>query len=191
MRLPQIGEPMQRVEDARMVRGRGIYADDGRVPSAARAVVVRSPVAHARIVSVDGAAARAAPGVLAVLTGEDWLRDGLGPIPCVSIPATVMDGKWFRTPFPALQRDRVLCVGHAVALVVAETHQEALDAAELVRLTTTSFLPLPPWRRRLRLVRRRSGLNGPTISASCMSLAIVRAPRRHSRRQATLPTRAS
>ena len=132
MRLPQIGEPMQRVEDARMVRGRGIYADDGRVPSAARAVVVRSPVAHARIVSVDGAAARAAPGVLAVLTGEDWLRDGLGPIPCVSIPATVMDGKWFRTPFPALQRDRVLCVGHAVALVVAETHQEALDAAELV-----------------------------------------------------------
>ena len=125
---------MLRVEDARMVTGRGAFADDRSIGDAARAVVVRSPVAHASIRSIDTTAARAAIGVIGVLTGEDWARDGLGPIPCVSIPPTVMGGKWFRTPFPALQRDRVLCVGHAVALVVAETRAQALDAAELVAI---------------------------------------------------------
>lgn len=128
----RVGEPMQRLEDGRMLRGRASYADDRPFPGAVRAVVVRSPVAHGRIRSLDVSSARQAPGVLAVLTGEDWEGDGLGPIPCVSIPATVMGGKWFRTPFPALQRDRVLCVGHAVALVVAETQAQALDAAELI-----------------------------------------------------------
>lgn len=115
-----------------MLCGRASYADNRWFPGAVRAVVVRSPLAHARIRSLDVSAARQAPGVLAVLTGEDWEGDGLGPIPCVSIPPTVMAGNWFRTPFPALQRDRVLCVGHAIALVVAETQAQALDAAELV-----------------------------------------------------------
>jgi carbon-monoxide dehydrogenase large subunit len=126
-----------------MVRGLGLYADDRIVPHAARAVVVRAPVAHARITSIGVDQARAANGVLCVLTGEDWERDGLGPIPCVSIPPTVMGGKWFRTPFPALQRERVLCVGHAVALVVAETRNQALDAAERVVVEYES-LPSAP-----------------------------------------------
>ncbi len=130
--MVRLGEPMPRVEDARLLRGRGVYADDRRIPGCLFAVMVRSPVAHARIVSLDPGIARAAPGVVAVLTGEDWERDGLGPVPCVSIPPSVMGGKWFRTPFPAIQRDRVLCVGHAVAMVVAESRQQALDAAELV-----------------------------------------------------------
>jgi carbon-monoxide dehydrogenase large subunit len=137
---PRIGEPVRRVEDVRMVCGRGTFADDRKLPEMARAVVVRSPVAHARVASIETGAARSAPGVVAVLTGEDWERDGLGPIPCVSIPPTVMGGKWFRTPFPALQRDRVLCVGHAVALVVADTLGEALDAAEQV---VVEYDPLP------------------------------------------------
>lgn len=140
---PRIGDPMRRVEDARMVSGRGRYADARRVPGAARAVLVRAPVAHARIVSIDAAEARRAPGVLAVLTGEDWERDGHGAIPCVSIPPAVMGGKWFRTPFPPLQRDRVLCVGHAVALVVAETLAQALDAAESVEVEYEA-LPAAP-----------------------------------------------
>lgn len=136
----RLGEPMRRIEDARMVCGRGRYADNHRIPGAAHAVLVRSPVAHAHIRALDASAARAAPGVLAVLTGEDWERDGLGSVPCVSIPPTVMNGQAFRPPFPALQRDRVLCVGHAVALVVAESRAAALDAAELVEV---DYEPLP------------------------------------------------
>ena len=115
-----------------MLKGRAQYADDLHVPFAARAVLVRSPVAHASVTSIEVNAATAMPGVLAVLTGQEWERDGWGPIPCVSIPPAVMGGKWFRTPFPALQGDRVLCIGHAVALVVAETLEQAMDAAERV-----------------------------------------------------------
>ena len=127
-----IGRPVRRTEDPRMLTGTGRYADDADSPRAARAVFVRSPHASAAIRSIDAAAARAAPGVLAVLTGEDFAADGLGDIPCVSIPPTVTGGKAFRTPFPALARDRVRCVGQEVAVVVAETRTQALDAAELV-----------------------------------------------------------
>ena len=127
-----IGRPVRRTEDLRMLAGNGRYADDWDVPGAARAAFVRSPHASARIRSIDVAAALAAPGVIAVLTGADLAADALGDIPCVSIPPSVMGGKWFRTPFPALAHDRVLCVGREVAIVVAETRAQALDAAELV-----------------------------------------------------------
>ncbi len=127
-----IGQPVRRTEDLRMVTGAGRYADDWDVPGAARAVFVRSPHAHAALCSIDATAALAAPGVLGVFTAADLANDGLGGIPCVSIPPSVMDGKWFRTPFPALANDRVRCVGQEVALVVAETRAQALDAAELV-----------------------------------------------------------
>ncbi len=129
---PRLGASMARVEDDRMLAGYGRYADDLQIPGAARAVLVRSAVSHALIRKIDIEAARASPGVLAVFTGDDWAREGLGDIPCVSIPAHVMGGKWFRTPFPPLQSEKVLCVGHAIAVVVAETLSQALDAAELV-----------------------------------------------------------
>src|SRR5262245_33115979 len=89
-----IGRPVRRTEDLRMLAGNGRYADDWDVPGAARAVFVRSPHANARIRLVEVAAARAAPGVVAVLTGGDLAADALGDIPCVSIPPTVMGGKW-------------------------------------------------------------------------------------------------
>src|SRR5262245_10266436 len=127
-----IGRPVRRTEDLRMLAGNGRYADDWDVPGAARAVFVRSPHANARIGSVDVAAALASPGVIAVFTGADLAADALGEIPCVSIPPAVMGGKWFRTPFPALARDGVQCVGREVAIVIAETRAQALDAAELV-----------------------------------------------------------
>ena len=127
-----IGRPVRRTEDLRMLAGNGRYADDWDVPGAARAVFVRSPHANARIRSVDVAAALAAPGVVAVLTGADLAADALGDIPCVSIPPAVMGGKWFRTPFPAFARDSVQCVGREVAIVIAETRAQALDAAEFV-----------------------------------------------------------
>ncbi len=129
-----IGRPVRRIEDLRMLAGTGRYADDWDVPGAARAVFVRSPHAAARIRSIDLAAALASPGVVAVLTGADLAADALGDIPCVSIPPSVMGGRWFRTPFPALARDRVRCVGQEVAIVIAETRAQALDAAELVAI---------------------------------------------------------
>ncbi|MFM9881431.1 MAG: hypothetical protein ACKVQT_00265, partial [Burkholderiales bacterium] len=88
-----------RVEDARMLTGNGRYVDDWEIPGAAHMVVVRSPHAAARIVRIDPSAASALPGVLAVFTGADLAADGMGDIPCVSIPPTVMGGKWFRTSF--------------------------------------------------------------------------------------------
>src|ERR1700733_2196029 len=76
-----IGQPVRRKEDARLLTGKGRYGDDLTLPGSAHAVFVRSPHAHARIVSIGKAAALAAPGALAVLTGADYLADALRPIP--------------------------------------------------------------------------------------------------------------
>lgn len=124
-----IGQPVRRVEDQRLVVGRGRYTDDINLPGQAYGVVVRSPHAHARIRSIDVSRARAAPGVLAVLTAEDL---GEASIPCF-IPITNRDGSRAPMPrHPVLCRDRVRYVGDKVAFVVAETKAQARDAAELV-----------------------------------------------------------
>ena len=123
-----------RLEDGRMLSGRGEYVDNFTPASAIRAYVVRSTVAHARILSIDLDQARSAPGVLAVFAGSDCECDGLGHIPCVSIPPSVMGGRWFRTPFPLLAVDRVVSVGQGIAIVLAESLAQAMDAAELVQI---------------------------------------------------------
>src|ERR1700739_3276669 len=76
-----IGQPVRRKEDCRLLTGSGSFADDIHPPQLAHAVIVRSPHAHAQIASINTEAALGAPGVLAVLTGLDYLEDGLGPIP--------------------------------------------------------------------------------------------------------------
>ena len=76
-----IGQAVKRKEDLRFLTGQGSYGDDLRLPGLAHAVLVRSPHAHARIVAIDKSAALRAPGVLAVLTGADYIADGLSPIP--------------------------------------------------------------------------------------------------------------
>src|SRR5471030_1555121 len=73
-----IGQPVSRFEDPRLVRGGGRYVDDITLPGMAFGHVLRSPHAHAKIRSIDVAAAKAAPGVLAVLTGADWRASGWG-----------------------------------------------------------------------------------------------------------------
>ena len=135
-----VGQPVHRVEDRRFITGRGNYVDDINQSRQAYAFMLRSPHAHARIRSIDAAAARATPGVLAVFTGEELARDGIGPIPCLSA-GTNRDGSpavW--PPHPALTRDRVRHVGDTVAIVVAETAVAARDAAELV---SVDYEPLP------------------------------------------------
>jgi aerobic carbon-monoxide dehydrogenase large subunit len=129
-----IGQPVRRVEDQRFLTGHGSYVDDLNLPRQAYAYMLRAPHAHARIRGIDTAAADAVPGVLAVLTGEDLARDGLGPIPCLSV-LTNRDGSTAALPpRSAIARDRVRHVGDTVALVVADSVAAARDAAERVAI---------------------------------------------------------
>ena len=130
-----------RVEDDALVRGAGHFTDDPRLPNQAYAAFVRSPHAHARIVSVDAGAARAAKGVLAVLTAEDMKEAGVGS--CARHPPLEgRGGKKMVMPFrPTLAGEKVLYAGEAVAMVVAETAALAVDAADLVQV---EYEELPP-----------------------------------------------
>jgi carbon-monoxide dehydrogenase large subunit len=135
-----IGQSVRRVEDPRLLRGFGRYSDDVSLPHQAYAVVVRSPHAHAVIRSIDTSSARQASGVLAVLTGADLAADGLGNLPTDKTRKRRDGSAAFATPRPALVRDRARHVGDPVALVVAATIEQAVDAAELVAV---DYEPLP------------------------------------------------
>src|ERR1700739_2651175 len=129
-----IGQGVPRFEDPRLVKGEGRYVGDMAFPGMAFGHVLRSPHAHARIRSIDVAAAKAAPGVLAVLTGADWQASGFGDLP---VPGGLKrrDGSpMYRPPFPALVKDRVRWAGDYVACVVAESYHQAMDAAELIEI---------------------------------------------------------
>jgi aerobic carbon-monoxide dehydrogenase large subunit len=135
-----IGKPVVRKEDARLTTGQGRFSDDFSLDGQAHAVMVRSPHPHARMRGVDAARARAMPGVLGVFTGADCLADRLGAIPHDPLPKTRYDmkltaaggGTIFIGPHLLLPADKARHVGEAVAMVVAETLPQALDAAEAV-----------------------------------------------------------
>jgi len=139
-----IGQSVRRKEDDRLLRGAGCYADDWNLPRQVYACMVRSPHAHARIVSIN----KNVPGAIAVLTGEDRSRDGIQPIP--HRPVTVnphevalknRDGSAFVIPpYVVLPTDKVRFVGEAVAVVIAESATAARDAAEAVEV---DYEPLP------------------------------------------------
>jgi carbon-monoxide dehydrogenase large subunit len=129
-----IGQPIRRFEDQRLITGTGRYTDDISIAGQAHTYVLRSPAAHARIRRVDPAAARAMPGVLIVLTGEDVTADGLGDLPCI-FPLQNRDGSARHdTPRPILATDKARYAGQPIALVVAETLNNARDAAEAIEL---------------------------------------------------------
>ena len=138
----RIGEPLRRKEDLRLITGAGCFSDDVNLPQQVFASMLRSPHAHARIVSIDVRAALASPGVHAVLTGRDWLADGLKPLPHqpysfhpAEIPLVNKDGSpIFTPPHYPLTHDKARYVGEAVAMVVAATVAAAKDAAELVEV---------------------------------------------------------
>ena len=137
-----VGKPLPRNEDQRLITGRGRFSDDFSVPGQAYAVMVRSPHPHARILSIDATRAKAMPGVLGVYTGADCVADGLQPIPHDPVPRTKFDmklhgpggGEIFTGPHMLLPADKVRHVGEAVAMVVADTLAQALDAAEAVEV---------------------------------------------------------
>lgn len=129
-----IGQAVTRFEDPRLLRGEGRFLDDVNLRGQVHAVIVRSMHAHARVRSVDTSAATRAPGVLAVFTGADVARDGLGTTR-MTLRRKRPDGSpMFAPPHPGLVQDRVRYVGDPVALLVAETPAQAKDAAELVRV---------------------------------------------------------
>jgi carbon-monoxide dehydrogenase large subunit len=137
-----IGQPLRRKEDLRLLTGKGRFTDDFSMVGQVRAVMVRSPHPHARILSITADAARAMPGVLGVFTGQDCLTDGLKPIPHEPVPKTKYDMKLtgpggsqiFIGPHMLLAADKARHVGEAVAMVVAETEEQALDAAEALQI---------------------------------------------------------
>ena len=107
-----VGQPVRRSEDQTLITGKGRYTDDITLPNMAQAYVLRARVAHANMRKIDTSAAKAMPGVLLVLTGEDVKADGLGDVPCHA-PLNNRDGSpRHDTPRPAL------AVGKAANVVV-------------------------------------------------------------------------
>ncbi len=135
-----LGQPVPRFEDPRLLRGGGRYVDDMVLPRMALGHVLRSPYAHARIRAIDTSAAKAAPGVLAVLTGADWAASGWGDLPAAGGMKRPGGLPNYKPRFPALVSDAVRWVGDYVVFVVAETRNQAMDAAELIEI---EYEPLP------------------------------------------------
>ncbi len=129
-----IGQSVTRFEDLRLLRGGGLYVDDIVLGRMTYGHVVRSPHAHAKILSIDTSLAKAAPGVLCVLTGEDWKASGWDDLPTPATHKRRDGSPNYRPRYPALVDDVVRFVGDYVAFVVAETKSQAMDAADLVNV---------------------------------------------------------
>ena len=136
-----IGAPVRRIEDGRFLVGQGHYADDVKLSNMAYAHVVRSPQAHARIAGIDKTAALSAPGVLTVLTAEDLAKADIGGLACHAFPLLPEGSRYHRPLQPILATGKVRHVGECVALIVAETLDQAKDAGELL---VVDYEPLQP-----------------------------------------------
>jgi len=132
-KLPHIGESVRRKEDVRFLTGAGQYTDDIELPNQRHAAFVRSPYAHAAIRSIDTSRAAAMPGVARVFTGKD-IEGKMGGLPCGWL-ITSTDGQPMKEPpHPILAQGKVRYVGDHVALVVADTLEQARNAAEAVEV---------------------------------------------------------
>src|SRR5215510_4770342 len=129
-----IGAAVKRKEDRRFLLGKGNYVDDIVLPDQTYAVFVRSMYAHAKIKKIDTTAAQAAPGVVGVFTGDDIAADGLGSLPCGWLVKNKDGSPMVEPPHPALAQGKVRHVGDPVAVVIAESRNQAKDAAELIEV---------------------------------------------------------
>ncbi len=140
-----IGQPVKRIEDDRLLRGAGRYSDDHTGPGQAHLSILRSPHAHARLLKIDTTKAKAAPGVLLVVTGADYVTEGLktpDTHPPVLGPVSRVKTGIFSPPNEILPVDRVRYVGEAVAFVAAETKAQAQDALALIDIEYGPLTPL-------------------------------------------------
>ena len=127
-----IAQPIRRVEDSRLLKGAGTYTDDNTRPGMLHAIMLRSPHAAARIVAIDTNAAKALPGIRAIYTAADLHADTIGTLPC-AVPMTNRDGSAAPLPpHPVLADGMVRHVGDPVACIVADSIQQARDAAEAI-----------------------------------------------------------
>jgi carbon-monoxide dehydrogenase large subunit len=135
-----IGQPLRRLEDARLLAGQGRYTDDAHVAGQFWGVFLRSPHAHADILGIDLSAARATPGVKAIFTAADLDAAGMPDMAC-EVELKSLSGEAMQRPQrPILARGKVRFVGECVALVVADTQARARDAAELIAV---DYAPRP------------------------------------------------
>jgi carbon-monoxide dehydrogenase large subunit len=130
--LSGIGASVKRREDFRFLTGQGTYTDDINRPNQTHAYFLRSPHAHARINGIDASAALDAPGVVAVFTGKDIAADKVNGLPCGWQIHSKDGSPMVEPPHPPLVLDKVVHVGDQVAVVIAETREQAKDAAELI-----------------------------------------------------------
>jgi carbon-monoxide dehydrogenase large subunit len=135
-----IGASVKRKEDRRFLLGKGNYTDDITLPNQTYAVFVRSMYAHAKVTSIDTAAAQAAPGVVGILTGDDVAADGLGGLPCGWLIKNKDGSNMIEPPHPALAIGKVRHVGDPVVMVIATSKACARAAAALVEI---NYDPLP------------------------------------------------
>src|SRR3954468_13043695 len=129
-----IGQPLKRREDQRFLTGAAQYTDDVVMHGQAYGVFLRSPHAHARIRSIDVAAAKKAPGVVDIVTGAELAAAKVGGLPCGWLIHSKDGTPMNEPPHPVLAHEKVRHVGDQVALVVAETLSQAKDAAELIHV---------------------------------------------------------
>ncbi len=130
MTVQGIGASVKRREDFRFIKGLGKYVDDINLPNQVYCYILRSSVAHARIKSIDTSAAKAAPGVVAVFTHEDIDASGAGGVPCGWL-ITDRFGQPMKEPkHPILAEGKVRHVGDPIVAVMAETLEQASEAAE-------------------------------------------------------------
>jgi len=133
-KLPYIGESILRKEDERFLTGAGEYTDDVQLKNLTYTVFVRSPHAHATIKSIDTKVAMAAPGVLAIYVGQDVANDKINGLPCGWLITNIDGTPMNEPPHPILAQGKVRYVGDHVAMVIAESLEEARNAAELVEV---------------------------------------------------------
>ena len=129
-----IGASVRRKEDVRFLSGRGNYTDDINRPGQLYAVMRRSDRPHAKILGIDTAAASAAPGVVAIFTGADMAKEEIGGLPCGWQIHNKDGSPMAEPPHPVLAVGKVRHVGDPVAVVIADTKQQARDAAELIAI---------------------------------------------------------
>jgi len=134
------GRSVLRVEDDKLLKGQGSFADDVSAPGQAQLMLLRSPHPHARIVRIDTTAAAAMPGVVAIVTGEELVRAGVKPLPSSTDFKRADGSPSASPPRRALAHEAVRFVGEAVAAVVAESREQARDAAEAIEI---DYEPLP------------------------------------------------
>ena len=164
-----VGQPVLRKDDARLLVGDGCYSDDVNLPGQAYACFVRSPHAHARVGRIETAAARATPGVIAVLTGADAVADGLKPLTHSPMPANPHEEiirrqhVAFLAPHPPIPADRVRFVGEVVAMVIArDAGGGARRRGARRRGVDARCRPRPPASRPPRRPRRASMTTPPS-----------------------------